>query len=147
MSNPFSTALDALVTQLRTVTTVLHYVEEFNGQALEDMKRIVRDRGASAFVRIVSVDAPAEGPLSAECGLLRVQIAVAAPGAVRTTSAAAAWEALWTAWAALRQGTSSIDFLMENWRLFRFQLENQEPDVTIVSAVIEAHADFGDVED
>jgi hypothetical protein len=146
MSNPFKTVLDAVVAELRTSVTVLKYVEEYNGQAMEEVKRIVRDRGTSAFVQLAGISATASGPESDECAMVHVAVAVAAPGTTRDTSAAAAWAALWLAYEALRQGTSGIAWLAEDWHLGGMHLESQETDLTVVVLELEAHAEMADAE-
>ena len=140
MANPFQDIVDGIVEALAAdgQTQLLH-AEEYNGQSFEDLQVLVRDRGPAAFVRLVEVG-EAEGPRSARCALVRVELIVAAPKPVRDSAAAEVWKRLWQATDLLVGSTCDIAQLAEAWRFGGAMLREQEPDVAVASVFVVAHA-------
>lgn len=145
MSGAWNEAADAVATTLGAAVTVVRNWERYAGQDFAQMRELVRAKGTSGFVRALGAQSEGDGVPSADCSILAVQIAVAAPSHKKDTALANAWSALWDCYEALRNSDGGISWLLEDLRFVSAELEEQAADCAVVSLHMAAHCDLAEV--
>ena len=140
-NNPFDAAASTLAARLQATGVAGARVDLYDGSDPDEVREIVRQRGPAVMIRAVGAKAaPGEGPLSADCADVQVQILGAAkPAATRT-----AWSYAWAAYAALRNTDGGVSWLSEGLRFAAAQIEDETKDCLIVSITMAAHVDLGE---
>jgi len=138
--NPFGSAASTVAATLQAAGVVGARVDLYDGSDPDEVREIVRQRGPAVMIRAVGAKAAGEGPLSADCADVQVQILAAA----KPTAARTAWSYAWAAYAALRNTDGGVSWLREELRFAAAQIEEETKDCLIVSITMAAHADLGE---